>query len=203
MADDRTRGNDPRAELPEAGAQVRPLVDSEIGQSLANKLVPVVDKIRQLATKFGVRPYRVYLVHVQWSGSEIGAGSPVQISRKEILPTPQVLDMASTTEVLRSFGLTEEGGVMINKISAKFTEDDLLGRTPDLVNPAMPRTSLRNVEFFWEIVENRKSDPAPVPRRYVPNSTPMLSRDRFQWKIALTKQDSNRARDFTFNRAQA
>jgi len=198
MADDRTKSN-PRNEMPEVAGLVRPLADHELSGTLTTRLIPLVDRIRHLYTRFGQRPYRVFLVHLQWSGRLIGEGSPVVLSRRELLPTPRVLDMSATNEVLRAFGNTEEGGLTVDQISMKYSEDDLLGRTPDLINPATPRTSMKNVEFFWEVSEDNKR----IPRRYVPNAVPMIGKDRFQLRISLTKQDSNRARDLSFNRTQA
>lgn len=193
MAKDRTDSGSPQAELPEIQGRVRPLRRDQ--QPLADRLVPVVDKIRQLNTSFGIRPYRIFLVHMQYPGQRIGDGAPVEISRKEILPTPKIIGMGSTSEVLRPFGLTEEGSIRVAQISPKYTEDDLMGRTPDLQDPAMPRTGGRNQIFFWEVVERRPSTPPSVPRRYVPSAVPELGRDNFEWTIGLTKATFDRSRD--------
>lgn len=171
-----------------------------LGTPLTTRLVPVVDKIRQLYTMFGINSYRVFLVHVQWSGGRIGEGQGIEIAKREILPTPRVSAMSSTTEILHAVGVQEEGGITISQISAKYTEDDLMGRTPDMVEPALPRTNGRGTEFFYEIVENRPSTPQPVRRMYVPNAAPALSRDSFQWTVSLTKRDYDRSRSGTFER---
>ena len=196
MPNDRTSNGTPYQELPEVTGQVKPVQIN--GSTLASRLVPVVDKIRQLYKRFGIRPYRVFLVHVQWSGTRIGEGNAIEISRRELLPTPRVSNMGSTTEVMRAVGLTEEGTLSVDQISAKWTEDDLLGRTPDLIDPAFPRTGNRKQEFFWEVMENRPSTPSPARRDYVPNGVPALSRDGFQWSVTLTKRafDRNRAGGF-------
>jgi hypothetical protein len=106
--------------------------------------------------------------------------------------------MSSTLGVLRSFGLTEEGGITIDEISASFTEDDLTGKTPDLVDSTLPRTGIANGQFFWEVVEVRNSYPRPVPRRYTVEGVPM--RKTVHWTVNLTKQSGDRARGQTFNR---
>lgn len=177
--------------MPELTRAVRPVSE---GPTMANQLTPIVDTIRQLYTQFGLRSYRVYLVHTAWSGRRIGEGEAQEIARTEILPTPLVRDLSSTTFQLRAFGLTEEGGTSIEQISLRYTEDDLCGRTPDLQDPAFPAVGSSSVEFFYEVVENRNSFPTPVRRRYVPNAVPQLTRDIFQWKVMLTKQDYNRDR---------
>lgn len=196
MAADRTKSGTPLSELPELTGQVRPA--PAVPTPLTTRLSPVVDRIRHLYTRFGLRPYRVFLVHTVWSGSRRGEGAEMEISRREILPTPNVVDMQGTTEVMRAVGMSEEGGITVEQISTKYTEDDLLGLTPDLIDPAMPRTGLQNGNFFYEVTESRPSTPAPQPRRYVPDGVPMLGRDRFQWRISLKKQDYNSRRNGTF-----
>jgi hypothetical protein len=204
MATDRTTPITIESEIPELAGQVRPLRDDEIRSSLMVSLVPLVDVIRQnTVVDLGLRPYRVFLIHVQWSGAKPGDGQPTEMSRREIKPTPRVRDMSSTTEVLSAFGRLEEGGIVVDKISAKFSEDDLMGKTPDLVNPARPRTGKRNGEFFWEVQENRPVNPNPIPRRYVPAAAPTLMRGGSHWRVPLNKQNTDRSRTQTFDRRQA
>ena len=200
MAGDRTNQNDPAADLPEAAGAVRPLRSDEVKASLMSRLVPNIDKIRQIATSLGLRPYRVFLVHMLWSGDRIGDGQPQEISRREILPTPRIRDMSATTEVLSSFGRVEEGGIVVDRISAKFSEDDLMGVTPDLLDPALLRTGKRNGDFFWEVQESRPGFPNPMPRRYAPSGTPTLMRGGLHWRIPLAKQMVNRSRNQTMDR---
>jgi hypothetical protein len=106
-----------------------------------------------------------------------------------------VTDISATTEVLRPFGLTEEGGLIIDQVSPRYTEDDLMGRTPDLQELDLPRTGLPNAEFFWEVTESRPSEPPSVRRQYKPASVPMLARDGFHWKVILTKTDYDPGRN--------
>lgn len=163
--------------------------------TLAGRLVPVADKVRNLYARFGIRPYRCYLMHGQWTGSRRGEGVLQILSRREITPVPRVKDMGGVSEVVRATGTTEEGGVFIDQISGRYTEDDLMGRTPDLQDPALMRTSRPTIEFWWEIVESRPSQPTSIMRRFYPVAAPSLSRDGFQWQIALTRQDYDRARN--------
>lgn len=192
MADDRTDNQNPRAEIPEQAGQVRPLLLPN--ESFVSRIGVTVDRVRQLYTRFGLRPYRVFLVHQRWSGGRRGRGDPVEISRRELLPTPRIRDMSATNEVLRHVGLQEEGGVTVDQVSAKYTEDDLMGRTPDLDDAALTRSGGEDVDFYWEVVETRDSIPNPVRRRYVPSAVPNLAASGFQWKVVLTKQEYNRQR---------
>lgn len=194
MAKDRVETESLPAELLEAAQIVRPLRNDELDRTLAAKLIPIVDRIRQLNTRFGTRSYRVFLVHVQWSGLRRGAGTPQELSRVEILPTPACADLDSVSEVLRPQGRTEEGGLSVTEISGKYSEDDLRGLTPDLIDVTNPRTLLPNVEFFWEVVEARSASPAPVRRRFTLGAAPSLSKDTIQWRVQLMRQDYDRSR---------
>lgn len=194
MADDRVPPDSPGVEILALAQRVRPLRDDEKPRSLAVSLQTTVDSLRQLHTTFGVRPYRVFLVHLLWSGGRPGVGDPVEVSRVEILPTPLVRDMSAVGQVLASTGLQEDGQLTVSQISTRFAEDDLMGRTPDLQDPALPRTSRGGIQFFWEIVQDRRIDPRGVPRRFAPVSAPSLSRDSFQWTVTLTRQDFDSGR---------
>ena len=193
MAGDRTTPSSLKAELPELSGQVRPLRPDEIRHTLASKLVPIVDKVRHLSSVFGTRPYRVFLVHVLWSGGRIGSGTPAEVSRREILPTPNVIDLSSTAEMISAFGRTEDGSMIVEQISDKYSEDDLMGGTPDLVDGANPNTGRSNAEFFWETQEQRNTSPVPVVRHYVPAGAP-TRKPPMGWRISLAKRDADRAR---------
>ena len=190
---------DPALEKDQASGAVH--TERQPARNLVYSIAPSIDVIRQIATDLGVRPYRVFMIHVQWTGARRGEGQPTEIARIEILPTPKVQDMAATTQVLQAMGLTEAGGLTVSQISLRFTEDDLMGKTQDLIDPEIRRTGLRNAEFFWEVVEARPTGPAPIPRRYVPADVPM--RGSSGWRITLTKQTGDRARGQTFNRTSA
>lgn len=195
MANDRTNSGDPLAELPARAGELRAPRPQLEPTTLAGRLVPVVDRIRQLSATLGVSIYRVFMVHIYWTGRKRGEGDPVVISRREIEPMPRVRDMSSVRRVPQPTGLTEEGDIIIDRISARYTEDDLIGNTPDLLNPVVPRAKLRSVEFFYEVQENRNSGPRPVPARFSPPVTkPMLSRGGLEWRITLTRAgvDSSR-----------
>ena len=203
MPTDRTQQNDFPAELPELAGSVRPLRPEEVKRGLMSGLSPVIDRIRQIPTQLGLRPYRVFIVHVLWTGVKVGDGNPIEISRREILPTPRIRDMSATTEVLSAFGRVEEGGIVIDRISAKYSEDDLTGKTPDLIDPALTRTGKRNGEYFWEVQENRPGFPKTIPRRYIHAAAPTLMRGGSHWRVPLNKQNVDRSRTQEFNRRSA
>lgn len=196
MAVDRQNTGDPKAEVPELSGKLQPPLPGLMPQTLAGRLVPVADRLRNLKARFGIRPYRVFMVHAAWSGGKRGVGTQQITSRREILPVPRVRDIDSVSRNLRATGLTEEGDLVIDEISAKYAEDDLMGRTPDLENPELTRTSRVDVEFWFEVQEARAVGRPPVTRRFSPPiKAPSLSRDNLQWRVTLTKQGEDRGRN--------
>lgn len=203
MASDRQQPDDFSQSLPAITGDVHPVPPHLVGKTLAQDLVPIVDDIRQIATDFGVRPYRVFMVHIQWTGPARGIGEPQEISRREILPTPVVADMSATARTLAAVGMVEEGSIRLSKISASLTEDDLLGRTPDLAMFDGTRRDRRNVEFFYEVVQARPTGTEPaVRRRFVPESAADLKPGMAGWTISLRKQQQDRSRDGQMSRTR-
>jgi hypothetical protein len=185
MQQDRTPPNDVLAEIPAIAGQVRP--ESTTKRNLMQSLGPTVDRIRQIRTNLGCSPYRVFLVHWRWPG-KVGLNKPTEISRIEILPTPKVSDMNGTSYMLAAFGNTEGGGIFLSKISTKFSEDDLTGKTPDLRDLVRTNTGAYNVEFFYEVHLNQRGS---KPRRYSPSGVPNLNRTGLHWHLNLIKQSTS------------
>lgn len=188
MEHDRTSPSYIPAELPELEGKVRPL--SPGAKTLGESIGPAIDQIRNIATALGLRPYRVFLVHWQWPSSR-GVGVPVEVSRRELLPTPVVSDMGGIPMNLSALGITELGGVVLTNVSQKYSEDDLIGRTPDMRGIVHTKTSKGNMEFFYEIVEARRTNPPPTPRRFSVSGVPMLNRSGMRWKVMLARQQSS------------
>ncbi len=196
MSADRTQTGVPGSGIPEASGQLEgPRVD-QVADTLAWRLTGVVDRVRRLNSKFGIRRWRVYLVHVEWTGGRRGSGEQREVSRREIVPPPRVRDVDSIRRVVQPTGTIEDGEVIVDEISNRFTEDDLMGRTPDLQDSVLQRTSRRAVDFFYEMVELRPSSPKPARRRYSPPvAVPELQRDGLGWVVTITKQDYDRGRN--------
>jgi len=194
VAIDRENNGDPATDLDELGGRLRSPTPDQSRGTLASRLVKVADRVRNLNARFGIRPYRMFLIHTIWTGGERGIGDERIVSRIELLPVPLLKNIGALDEVLRATGTVEEGDVECVEISARYTEDDLLGRTPDIRDPALQRTALEEMDFCWEAVENRPQRPFAVIRRFAVRGVPELSRDGFQWKVRLVKQDYDRGR---------
>jgi len=203
---------------------LRPLSETEERRTLATNLVPVADGIRQLATDFGARPYRVRLVWLQWTqaeldlqlvtpeeqpiAAEIGAGRAYVLRELEILPTPKVQSMAAVRKRLLRSGRTEDGTITVDRISRSFSEDVLTGLLPELRDPERPECLLPGIQFFWELQEDRPARWAPsgagAPlltddrasrRKFNLVGVPHLSGGGAHWSVSLLLADGERGRD--------
>jgi len=159
-----------------------------LNESLTRRLVPVVDRIRDLHTRFGGRPYRVVVVRTRSAGAHRGRGPEVLISELEILPTPLVVDLSSLSEVLTPVGINEQGLIRVEQISGRYTEDLLLGTDPQ--GDAPPP----NEATYWEIEFFRPDGQPAVRRRFQLSAAPMYQAYRFGWSVTLTSSVENRAR---------
>lgn len=195
MGSDRVPTGDVAAELVELSGRLRPPEPQQMPQTLAGRLVPLADRLRGLKARFGVRPYRVFLVHAVWTGGRRGVGHQQITSRLELLPVPRVQDISAVRRTLYATGLGEEGDTVIDEISAKYAEDDLVGRTPDLQDPEQRRTSRLDVEFWWEVHEARAVGSTVIRRFSPPTAAPKLSRENMQWRVTLTRQAEDRGRN--------
>lgn len=156
--------------------------------SLAQKLIPVVDRARDIQTQLGLRPYRVQIIKTRWSGTTRGRGVEQVVSELEILPTPFVVDMRSLSEVVTAVGVNEEGMVQLQKISGRYSEEMLLGIGSD-GNPVAP-----NENVYYEIEFFRRDGGLSEKRRFVIDSTPTYLAGQVEWQITLVSANENRDR---------
>jgi len=164
---------------------------AQLNKSLAQKLIPTVDRIRDLYTRFGARPYRVTIVRTRFSGAHRGVGVEQVVHELELMPTPLVVDMRALTEVVTPVGVNEQGVVQLQYVSGRYTEEQLLGIGPDGTPVAANETVYYEIEFF------RRDGGASERRRFVRDSVPTYNSLQFQWLITLTSVLENRARDRT------
>lgn len=169
----------------------RALTPDQAKRTLANRFIRLADNVRQLATKFGIRPYRVWLVWTQFTGTEVGMGKEVEKLRTEILPTPDVGSLDRVALSPSGAGIVRIGDVQIKEISGTFTRDQLLGKTypsrrDDGDGPGEP------IRFFYEIQEDGRGDNPARRERFVPMSEPNRKADDVQWQIMLSRIESER-----------
>lgn len=150
-------------------------------------LVPCVDQIRDLNTCFGLRSYSVSLVATRWSGGRRGVGVEEVIRDEAILPTPLVSGVGELERQLSGLGTEEFGGVTISEISARYTEDQLLGRQADGSAPPPDET------FWWEIRAVLPSEQT-ARRRFQLSAAPVLDMTSLQWTVKLARASEDRTR---------
>jgi len=157
--------------------------------SLARKLVPVADKLRDLQTRLGGRPYRVKVVRTTWSGLKRGVGVEQVVSELELLPTPLVVDLNGLGEEVSAVGVTEVGQVILQEVSGRYTEDHLTGVDAE-GNPVGDSDSL-----YYEIESFRPDGQPAERRRFALASVPYYAATKFQWTITLDAQLAKRGRN--------
>lgn len=206
-------------------ARIRALTPDQAKRTLANKLGGLTDRIRQLATNFGVRPYRVFLRWTVWDGTERGEGVEQDVLTVEILPTPKLVNLDSLSFSFWHAGQIPVGSVRLEKISvASFTEDILLGKAwpagakkgtapipppipkgkipplPPITAP-MPGMDEREphiqepFEFFYEIIEDGRGDDPPKRAKFRPMNRPMRRAGKVDWTVMLERVSQDRTRD--------
>lgn len=162
---------------------------AQLAKTLAQRFIPLADQLRDLLTKFGLRPYKVKIIRVKWSGGERGLGTFTVLSETAILPTPRVQDMQSLTEIVQAVGLDEVGMIRVDEISGRFTEDELMGRDTD--GNSIPLDE----EVFYEIEFPRLDGKPSNRRRFYPRSPPQYFAGRLQWSLNLEKANEDRLRN--------
>lgn len=183
----------PTAIVSPAGPDLHRVFDDpsrmNLRSTLAQRLIPVADNIRNLNTRFGIRTYKVKIVRVRWSGDRRGRGVPTVELELDILPTPLVQDLTTLTEILNPVGLDETGVIGVSEISGDYTDDQLRflneGESPG-----------PDEEVFYEI-EYPQPDGAfggAFRRRFTLRGAPYYSAGQFQWRIRLEKSNEDRSR---------
>lgn len=92
---------------------------ANIPTDIRARLLPVVNKLRALPARFGLRRYAVILRRRTWSGSYCGEGTPTDVDTN-LLPVPRVRPL-TTKEVASSGGTYREGDFLLSAITPAFT----------------------------------------------------------------------------------
>ncbi len=183
------------------------LTPHQARSTLAHRLGGRVDRIRQLATRLGIRPYRVFLVWTRATGAVVGEGEENIFARVEILPTPRV-DLSAMVRRPWTMGILPEGTCRVDRVSVAFTNDQLKG----LVIPA-PRCrsatfegqllagdwvkpqSDEQCDFFYEVVEDGRGDELPERRRFRLYGEPVRDAGNVSWSLMLEPASDPLGRD--------
>lgn len=159
-----------------------------LSNTLARKLIGTVDRLRDLLTQFGFRPYEVRVVRTRWTGGYRGEGQEVVIWEEAILPTPLISSLDGVAHVVNAVGLDEIGTVKLSEVSGRYAEGFLTG-VDEEGNPQDPDT-----QFFYEVIfptPGQVADGAPR-RRFFPANAPTYEATRFQWSLTLQRSHVDR-----------
>lgn len=172
--------------------KVKPLTPDEAKKSFANRFSSKADRLRQLATKFGVRPYRVFLTLTRWTGEERGEGEEKIVARRELLPTPRVQSLDAISFNAFRGGTLPVGSLRVDRISASFTSDELAG----LFGPLAGQERIpQPYEFFYEVVEDGRGDAHPPRAKFRLLSEPFRRPGKIDWTLMLERISQDRTRD--------
>lgn len=191
----------------------RPLTPRQARETLAHRLAPRVDRLRQIATRFGVRPYRVWLVWTKWSDAERGEGKELPEARLEILPTPKVVSLDSVSFRGFSGGMIPVGSMRVSEISALFTSDQLRGiaiPSPAFAwenDPPRPTSAMclpariddkglpDPLDFYWEVQEDGRGDDPAERMKFRLMSQPYRHADAVAWEVMIERTGPDAKRD--------
>jgi len=148
--------------------------------SLGQKLVPVVDGARDIATKLGLRPYVVRLVWTRWSEGARGEGSEIVAKTEVLTPIPKSPDLSDLSTVVGAGGEEEQGSIRVNGISGRYSENFLKGCDEEGNPPA------DDVSFYWE-VEFPLAGSGKVVRRFSVRGVPVYLAGSLQWAVDLER----------------
>lgn len=166
------------------------LTPQQFQNTLAQKLISTADRIRDLFTLFGLRPYQVRIIRTRWTGAIRGAGQEYVTAELFIEPTPLISDLTGVMTIVSPVGLDEVGDIVLSEVSGRFTDNNLRGIDVDGSKPEP------NEQVYYEVVfPLQPGTTGGERRRFFINSAPMYQADNFQWRVKLDRSHQNRARN--------
>jgi len=174
-------------------SQPRPLRPGEAARTLAHRLgARLAPRLWQLKTRFGIAPYRVFMVWTMWTGLERGEGEERTLNRIEILPTPLV-DYSVSFEG-SNVGRLQNGFVTVKEVAVTYTADVLQGlKLPTPHEDVLPEP----YDFCYEIVEDDRGDPQPKRAKFRLAKVPVRDAAAVQWVLSLERMSEDFNRDGT------
>jgi hypothetical protein len=174
--------------------KIGPLTPEQARRTIAVRLGSKADRLRQLATRVGIRPYRVFLVWQKWTGETRDEGRPVTLAELELLPTPKVESLDAVAINPISAGMIGMGAVRVSRVSiVQYTEDTLRGLTiPGLGHvDHIPE----KIDFFYELREDGRGDNPAWRERYRLSTHPWRRAGKVDWTFMLERTGSDRDRE--------
>lgn len=162
------------------------------------------------------------MVWSRWSGARRGEGHETILYRVELLPTPRVQNLNAINMRSWSAGKLPEGSIRIDQISCgSYTEDQLRGLavpaqlvresghedTTKPLNSSGKQHSIPvelqgedlvddpKIDFFWEVVEDRRGDEKPKRQRFRLMGLPNRKPGMFHWSVVLERASKDTGRN--------
>jgi hypothetical protein len=157
-----------------------------LAKTVAAKLVPVADNLRDLQVKLGIRTYQVRIIKTRWTGGYRGDGVEIIVSSMDVLPTPLVDNVGNLSEQVQSYGLVEDGTMQISEISGRYTESEVLG----WASPSQPPAD--DEQVFWEVEYPQTDGRGVRKRRFLPITAPAYNAENLQWTVTVTRSNPER-----------
>lgn len=151
------------------------------GWSLVDGFGSMADDLRQVAVDMGLRPYRVWVVAVEWSGEAPGKGTARVVQDFELLPTP-IVDLRGLRSDFKAGGKAERGSAKIQEISPRYSEAEISG----LFHVKRGR------EVFIEIAHDSRDPEPQARRRFGIRGVPYRNTDNFCWDVGLEREVGDR-----------
>lgn len=169
-----------------------PLTSQQAKNSLANRLGSRVDRIRQIATDMGLRPYRVFLVWDKYTGDERGEGQDREVVRREILPTPRVTGLDGVAIAAFTGGMLQDGSVSLELVSVTYNLEELMGTAiPNPEEEHIPQP----YSFYYEIREDGRGEAQPLRSKFRLAAVPSRLPGKVQWNVRLERISVDNARN--------
>jgi hypothetical protein len=151
---------------------------------------PAVDAARAIIHDFGLRPYRVFLVHEERDATD----RVWRVVREREITPVEALGLHEVQLNVTPAGVLPVGGVRLRQISPQaFTEDDLRGWLDG--KPWASAEHDRQWYYEIRIHERCAGDPDSRRRRFMIEGEPELRPMSFEWRVRLTAAMHARDRD--------
>lgn len=178
--------------------RLRALTGEEARRSLANRLTRPADAARNIATRLGAHPYRIFMVWQWWDAkfedrqTDRGEGDVHTLREIELLPCPKVESLDGVSFSIFHAGTIPAGSVRLTGVSNRYSYDELTGKMiPEHHEDQIPDP----FEFFYELREDGRGDPMPVRMKFRLLSVPTRDAENAQWTVMLERTSEDRNRD--------
>ena len=179
----------------------------EARQTFVHRFGKRVNRLRQIPVRFGLRPYRTFLVWFRWTGMRPGEGELEEIARREIIPTPTVTE--APHYLFMDVGRSNQGDMKLLRVDPTLDEQFLRGYLYSVIgggggsgngpgNEDCPNDGEvgytvddtgHPLEFYYLIREDGRSRGTIVDRWFILRGQPYREAGHLTWNVELERVD--------------